>query len=182
MRVTKHYPTVNAEDIDAEADFWAAVLGGEVANADSDAYGQWRDVVVDGAVVLGVQRAPGLITPTWPDGSVPLHIHLDVYAEVDEVDASSRAPRARSSTRRSRPLSGSTGSGSTRIPPGTRSASAGADPSADEHCGPSVPPRSVGLGFRCGPSGGARPSALSPRIPVGAAVMCRSAADAPRTL
>lgn len=90
MRVTKHYPTVNAEDIDAEADFWAAVLGGEVANADSDAFGQWRDVVVDGAVVLGVQRAPGLIAPTWPDDSVPLHIHLDVYAEVDEVDASSR--------------------------------------------------------------------------------------------
>lgn len=89
MHVTRWYPTIDAPDLEAETAFWAAVLGGAPANADSGEFGQWRDVIVDGRVVLGIQHVPDLVAPTWPDPQVPQQTHLDVYVEATEVEDAS---------------------------------------------------------------------------------------------
>lgn len=89
MRILEHYPTVDAADIETEAAFWAALLGGEVADADAEGAdaARWRDVVVGGRTVLGIQRADDHVPPTWPADGVPLQMHLDLYVERAELTA-----------------------------------------------------------------------------------------------
>lgn len=86
MRTTRFFPTIDAADPEAEAAFWAAVLGGEVVPDDAAGDAQRRTVVVDGKDALAVQHAPDQVAPTWPEGERPLQMHLDVYVPRDEAE------------------------------------------------------------------------------------------------
>src|SRR5699024_7635531 len=66
VRIMARLIVLDAADIDSEAAFWASVLGGTVrASAEGSAYPDWRDVQVDGEIVLGVQLAPDHVRPQW---------------------------------------------------------------------------------------------------------------------
>jgi predicted enzyme related to lactoylglutathione lyase len=91
MRIRRRFMVLDAADTDAEAAFWAAVLGGEVhAGADEGPFARWRDVVLDGRIELGVQHSPDHVAPEWP-GQGPARqrqqIHPDIYVEHDEAAA-----------------------------------------------------------------------------------------------
>lgn len=74
MKILHQVVAFDAADLETESAFWAGVLGGEV-----DRDGDWHMVMVDGAPRVGVQLAPDHRPPTWPDGSVPQQIHLDLW-------------------------------------------------------------------------------------------------------
>lgn len=74
MRITGQVLVLDAADIAAESAFWAALLSGTVAARED-----WHSVIVDGAVALGVQLAPGHQAPIWPGGAQ--QVHLDLYVE-----------------------------------------------------------------------------------------------------
>lgn len=84
MERIRHVVVFDADDIEAESEFWAAMLDGIVLRDDPsfhpviDAEGNW---------VLGVQHAPGHIPPDWPDGE-PQQAHIDFH--VTDPDASHR--------------------------------------------------------------------------------------------
>ncbi|MFF9864995.1 MULTISPECIES: VOC family protein [unclassified Streptomyces] len=62
------------------AEFYAAVLGGEV-RSDPDDDGEWVDLYLPGGQRLAFQRAPGLRAPEWPRAdrnSQQFHLDLDV--------------------------------------------------------------------------------------------------------
>ena len=79
MEILKQYPVLDTDDVDAEADFWAAVLGGTAEPDFQSAAGEWRTIVVDGREVLGIQLAPDHVRPQWPDGPQHQQMHLDLY-------------------------------------------------------------------------------------------------------
>lgn len=94
MRIVSRFIVFDAADIDAEAAFWASVLGGTVrASTDDGPYPDWRDVRVDGEVVLGVQLAPDHVAPQWL-GTAPdrqrQQLHWDLYVARAEVEAACR--------------------------------------------------------------------------------------------
>jgi catechol 2,3-dioxygenase-like lactoylglutathione lyase family enzyme len=62
------------------AEFYRAVLGGEITVAEDD----WVVLSVEG-LRLAFQLAAGFAPPTWPMGDRPQQFHLDVT--VDDVDA-----------------------------------------------------------------------------------------------
>ncbi|MFB6575023.1 VOC family protein [Kocuria palustris] len=78
MEILKQYPVLDTDDVDAEADFWAAVLGGTAEPDFQSAAGEWRTIVVDGREVLGIQLAPDHVRPQWPDGPQHQQMHLDL--------------------------------------------------------------------------------------------------------
>jgi hypothetical protein len=70
---------LDAAEIDAEAQFWAALLDIPIVHRSDD----W--MTLEGRNVrLAVQLAPDHVRPDWPDPSRPQQIHLDI--EVDDVD------------------------------------------------------------------------------------------------
>ena len=71
---------LDCPDPRALADFYVALVGGEVTYADDG----WVKVAVDGWQ-LAFQRADDHQPPTWPGGDRPQQFHLDVT--VDDVDA-----------------------------------------------------------------------------------------------
>ena len=75
MRIRFQVVTFDADDVDAEAAFWAGVLGGAV-----EADGDWRMVVVDGEPRIGVQLADDYQRPEWPHGT-PQQVHLDLWVD-----------------------------------------------------------------------------------------------------
>lgn len=79
MEILKQYPVLDTDDVDAEADFWAAVLGGIAEPDFQSAAGELRAIVVDGREVLGIQLAPDHVRPQWPDGPQHQQMHLDLY-------------------------------------------------------------------------------------------------------
>ena len=79
MRIKRQVIVFDAPDLFAESSFWAGLLGGTVV-ADDD----WHSILVDGEWRLGVQLAPNLVPPQWPDGT-PQQIHLDIH--VDDLQA-----------------------------------------------------------------------------------------------
>ena len=83
MKVTRRVVVFDASDIEAESRFWAGLLGGEV-HRDED----WHSVVVDGEWVIGVQRAPDHVPPTWPGGPQQQQVHLDLH--VDDLEEAAR--------------------------------------------------------------------------------------------
>ncbi|APX33420.1 glyoxalase [Brachybacterium sp. P6-10-X1] len=94
MRIMTRFIVLDASDIDTEAAFWAAVLGGTVrASTENSAYPDWRDIQVDGETVLGVQLAPDHVPPQWP-GTSPdrqrQQLHWDLYVARDEVESACR--------------------------------------------------------------------------------------------
>jgi hypothetical protein len=69
----------DAADMDAEAQFWSALLDIPIVHRSED----W--MTLEGRDVrLAVQLAPDHVRPDWPDPSRPQQIHLDI--EVDDVD------------------------------------------------------------------------------------------------
>ena len=70
---------LDAADMDAEAEFWSAVLGIPVVHRSHD----WT-TLQGGHVRLAVQLAPDHVPPDWPDPARPQQLHLDV--EVDDVE------------------------------------------------------------------------------------------------
>jgi catechol 2,3-dioxygenase-like lactoylglutathione lyase family enzyme len=56
--------------------FWAALLGGEVAFSSED----FVAVSTDGPW-LAATRVDGYTPPTWPSGSVPKQLHLDLAVD-----------------------------------------------------------------------------------------------------
>ena len=79
MEILKQYPVLDTDDVEAEADFWAAVLGGTAEPDFQSTAGEWRTIVVDGREVLGIQLAPDHVRPQWPDGPQHQQMHLDLY-------------------------------------------------------------------------------------------------------
>jgi predicted enzyme related to lactoylglutathione lyase len=75
MRIKRQVIVFDAPDLFAESSFWAGLLGGTVV-ADDD----WHSILVDGEWRLGVQLAPNLVPPQWPEGA-PQQIHLDIHVD-----------------------------------------------------------------------------------------------------
>lgn len=69
------------------ATFYAQLTGleveplGDVAAADVD----WIELLDRDRAILGFQKIPFYVTPTWPEGAVPQQLHLDF--NVDDLDA-----------------------------------------------------------------------------------------------
>lgn len=76
MRINHQIVVFDAADVDEEATFWAAVLGGEIGVDDG-----WRMIVVDGEPRIGVQHAPNHVAPDWSTGHPPQQMHLDLWVE-----------------------------------------------------------------------------------------------------
>lgn len=100
MQILKRYVTIDAADIDTEAAFWAGMLGGRIAQVDSGSE-QWRDVVIDGEVVLGIQHDPDHVPPRWPPvdpRDQRQQIHWDLYVERDALPDAQAEAIARGAT------------------------------------------------------------------------------------
>jgi predicted enzyme related to lactoylglutathione lyase len=78
MRIRSEIVVFDTADIDGEAAFWAALMGGEVREDEGD----WRTVSVGGEPRLGFQLSPNHERPSWPDGPQQ-QLHLDLY--VDDI-------------------------------------------------------------------------------------------------
>lgn len=78
MRISRQIVVFDTPDLEREAAFWAALMGGEVRGDDEG----WRSVYVDGEQRLGFQLAPGHERPEWPDGPQQ-QLHLDLY--IDDI-------------------------------------------------------------------------------------------------
>ncbi|MFE3196034.1 VOC family protein [Nocardia sp. NPDC059240] len=71
--------SLNCADEVALAEFWAALLGGEIVYREDT-----MAVVQAERGVLSMIRVPGYRPPTWPDGVAPASVHLDlVVADLD---------------------------------------------------------------------------------------------------
>ena len=79
---------LDCADPRAAAEFYAAVLGLEIVNADD----AWVDIgrADDRAAPrMSFQLAPDHVAPTWPDPTVPQQFHLDI--QVDDISAAQDA-------------------------------------------------------------------------------------------
>jgi hypothetical protein len=83
--------TVNAPDAIALARFYAVITGG-VANGDS----HWATVTGPHAII-GFQQVADFRPPAWPDGAVPMQMHLDFF--VDDLGATEARVLAAGATR-----------------------------------------------------------------------------------
>jgi len=71
---------IDCSDPAVLADFWAALLGGEVAHRNDE----FHAVKVGGDWVVAV-KVQDYKMPTWPDSTVPKQMHL--HLKVDDLDA-----------------------------------------------------------------------------------------------
>jgi catechol 2,3-dioxygenase-like lactoylglutathione lyase family enzyme len=83
--------TVNAPDALALAEFYAEITDG-VAKGTS----RWAAVTGPNAFI-GFQQVDDFRPPTWPGGSVPMHMHLDFL--VDDLEAAGARACAAGATR-----------------------------------------------------------------------------------
>ena len=74
------FVTLDCADPAPLAEFWAAMLDGEVVFTTTGAAG-----VRSGSIRLAAMRVDGYRPPTWPDGDVPKQLHLDL--EVTDLGA-----------------------------------------------------------------------------------------------
>src|SRR3954453_569166 len=58
----------------ALAEFYLAILGGQILRDDDD----WVSIRGESGPEIAFQLAPDFVPPTWPDNAVPQQIHLDV--------------------------------------------------------------------------------------------------------
>jgi predicted enzyme related to lactoylglutathione lyase len=76
---------LDCQDPPALAEFYAAVLGGEIKQYDDD----WYDLYAPGGHRIAFQRAPGHRPPDWPradDNSQQLHLDFTV-PDIDAAEA-----------------------------------------------------------------------------------------------
>ena len=71
---------LDCPDPRALAEFYRALVGGEITYADDD----WVNLRDGGNVILSFQRAPGYQAPDWPSARQGQQFHIDVT--VDDVD------------------------------------------------------------------------------------------------
>ena len=65
------------------ARFWAGLLGGTVIVADDQV-----SVLQTDTIMMATMRVADFRRPTWPEGDVPKHIHLDLAVrDLDEAEA-----------------------------------------------------------------------------------------------
>jgi hypothetical protein len=65
------------------AEFWAGLLDGEMIGS-SEAV----RAVLTGTVMIAAIRVPDYRPPTWPDGEMPKHMHLDLAVrDLEEAEA-----------------------------------------------------------------------------------------------
>ncbi len=75
---------LDTPDPRALAEFYCAILGWEVTDAQDD----WVTIRGSGGLGLGFQLAPDHVPPTWPDNAVPQQFHLDLtVADLDRGEA-----------------------------------------------------------------------------------------------
>ncbi|HYD10519.1 MAG TPA: VOC family protein, partial [Acidimicrobiales bacterium] len=84
---------LDCPDPRALADFYRALVGGEVTYADDE----WVSLRDDHTVLLSFQRADDHRPPQWPDGDPPQQVHIDVT--VDDVDVAEAAVLALGATK-----------------------------------------------------------------------------------
>jgi hypothetical protein len=74
--------TVNAPDALELAKFYAEITGGTAIGS-----AEWASVSGPNGFI-GFQQIDNHVAPTWPDGEVPMQMHLDFY--VDDLDATEK--------------------------------------------------------------------------------------------
>jgi predicted enzyme related to lactoylglutathione lyase len=79
---------LDAPDIGLLADFYGAILGWTFRD-DGDDWITLRDADTPGSTGMAFQLAPDFVAPTWPDGTVPQQIHLDL--DVPDLDVAERS-------------------------------------------------------------------------------------------
>lgn len=76
MDIRRKVVVFDASDLAAESAFWAGMLGGRVLTDE-----RWHSVFDrDGRWVIGVQLAPGHVSPERPNGA-PQQVHLDLHVD-----------------------------------------------------------------------------------------------------
>jgi hypothetical protein len=85
--------TLDCDDPEELAAFWAEALDGSVAYSSSDFVG----VEIPGGPWIGAYRVPDHLPPRWPDGAPPKQFHLDL--RVDDLDAAEAAVLALGATK-----------------------------------------------------------------------------------
>jgi len=78
--VHRVFVTLDCAEPQKLAEFWAAMLDGEVVFTTAQAVGVRAE-----HVWVSAMRVDGYRSPTWPDDTVPKQIHLDLG--VDDLDA-----------------------------------------------------------------------------------------------
>ena len=74
----------------ALADFYSRLTGGVVEPLGDfpPENVTWIEVMTDDGQVLGFQKVPSFVAPTWPEGPVPQQAHLDfTVGDLDEGEA-----------------------------------------------------------------------------------------------
>ena len=85
------FVSMDCADPLALGEFWAAMLGGEIAFTSETTVGVRTDWVW-----LAALRIPDYVAPTWPDGVVPKQLHLDLaVADLDAAVAEAERLGAR---------------------------------------------------------------------------------------
>ena len=84
--------TLDCGDPRAEAEFWSAALGGQVAHSEDD----YAMVTSGAGPALGFGRLDGYAPPAWPDEGGTKQFHLDLA--VDDLAAAEAALRALGAT------------------------------------------------------------------------------------
>lgn len=84
LNVHRVFVTLDCAEPQRLAEFWAAMLGGDVVFETAQAVG-----VRSEHVWVSAMRVDGYRPPTWPDETVPKQIHLDLA--VDDLDAAAVA-------------------------------------------------------------------------------------------
>jgi hypothetical protein len=74
--VRRVFVTLDSAEPQPLAEFWAAMLGGELVLATAQAVGVRAE-----HLWLSAIRIDGYRPPTWPDDAVPKQIHLDLDVE-----------------------------------------------------------------------------------------------------
>jgi hypothetical protein len=76
------FVTMDCAEPQPLAEFWAALLSGELAFTTPNAVG-----VRAGSLWLAAMRVDDYRPPTWPSGDVPKQMHLDLDVDVDDLEA-----------------------------------------------------------------------------------------------
>jgi len=81
------------------AEFWAALLDGTVVMRTEQVC-----VVQTDTIMVGTVRVPDYTPPTWPDGSTPKQLHLDLAVrDLDEAEAEALRLGARKAAEQPQP-------------------------------------------------------------------------------
>lgn len=81
------------------AEFWAGLLDGKVFMSN-----ERLAAVYAGPIMIGMIRVPDYHPPTWPGGTTPKHMHLDLAVrDLDEAEAEALRLGARKAEEQPRP-------------------------------------------------------------------------------